>query len=261
MTSQDSSPPLGGGLVDLPVTGPAFERVPAELIEALAPVSSATATATLHKLGVQRTFAQGAIARTPGRKVIGTALTLQFMPQREDLVSGLAQEEVEKRSALWSVLEQVQQDDVLVVQAYGDLYSGCLGEMLVTYFRERGGTGIVIDGCIRDWPRIQQLEMPVWARGTTPNYASQTSLFPWGHSVPIACAGVLVLPGDIVIADDDGAVVVPRRYAPNLIETALDREGYEAFSRARIAEGGKLSTYYPLSREGRQEYERYRASR
>jgi regulator of RNase E activity RraA len=183
------------------------------------------------------------------------------MPQREDVVSGLAQEEVEKLSALWAVLETVEPGDVLVVQAYGDPHSGCLGEMLLAYLKGRGGRAVVVDGYIRDWPRVEQLGLPVWCRGTTPNYASQGRLYPWAYNVPIACSDVLVLPGDIVIADDDGVVVVPRNVAPIVIERTAEHDAWEEFSRMRLAEGGALSTYYPLSEAGRAEYEEWRASR
>jgi regulator of RNase E activity RraA len=180
------------------------------------------------------------------------------MPQREDVASGLAQENVEKYSALWRVLEEVQPGDVLVVQAFGDPYTGCLGEMLITYFKGRGGIGIVVDGCIRDWPRVQKIGLPVWTRGFTPNYASQSSLFPWAYNVPIACSRVLVLPGDIIIADDDGAVLVPTKLAPVVLRQALEHEEWETFSRMKLAEGGSLKKYYPLNEEGRGEYELWR---
>ena len=105
------------------------------------------------------------------------------------------------------MLEVVGRGDVLVVQAFGDPYTGCMGDMLVTNFKGRGGAGIVVDGCIRDWPRVQMLGVPVWTRGFMPNYASQSTLYPRANNVPSACSRVLVLPGDIIIADDDGAVV------------------------------------------------------
>ncbi len=92
----------------LPISGPAFERPDATLIERLQGVSSATASAMLHKMGVRQTFVEGPLPRTPGAKVVGPAVTLQFMPQREDIASGMAQEHVEKVSALWSVFETVQ---------------------------------------------------------------------------------------------------------------------------------------------------------
>jgi regulator of RNase E activity RraA len=244
--------------IRLPISGE-VARPERELIERLHAVSSATASAMLHKMGVRYTFLQGPLPRTPGTKVVGPAVTLQFMPQREDIASGMGQENIEKVSALWAVFETVESGDILVVQAFGDRYTGCMGEMLATYFRGRGGVGIVVDGCVRDWPNIQQLNVPLWTVGFTPNYASQSRLFPWAYNVPVACAGVLVLPGDIIIADDDGAVCVPKQLAPEVARATLEHEEWEVFSRMKLAEGGALRKYYPLNDEGWAEYEAWRA--
>jgi regulator of RNase E activity RraA len=236
-----------------------FQRPDPALIHDLDGVSSATASAMLHRMGIRQTFIEGPKSTQPGAKVVGSVVTLQFMPQREDIASGMAQEYAEKHSALWAVFETIQPGDILAIQAFGDPYTGCLGEMLVGYFKTRGGRGIVVDGYIRDWPRVQKLGVPVWTRGFTPNYASQSTLFPWAYNVPIACSRVLVLPGDVIIADDDGAVVIPTRIAPQIIKETREHEDWETFSRMRIAQGGALSKYYPLSEEGRREYEAWRS--
>ncbi|HMN30665.1 MAG TPA: hypothetical protein PKE45_21110, partial [Caldilineaceae bacterium] len=195
--------------LQLPIQGADFPRPDPALIDALREVSSATASAMLHKMSIRQTFVHGPLPRMPGAKIVGPAVTLQFMPQREDISSGAGQEKTEKRTALWAVFEEVRKGDVLVIQAWGDPYTGCMGEMLTTYFKGRGGVGVVVDGCIRDWPNIQPIGVPFWTVGFTPNYASQATLFPWAYNVPVALNRVLILPGDIIIADDDGAVVVP----------------------------------------------------
>jgi regulator of RNase E activity RraA len=245
--------------VKLPISGGAFQRADASLLEQLQVVSSATASALLHRMGIRQTFIEGPTPIFPGRKIVGSAITLQFMPQRDDVASGLQQEHSEKFSALWSVLETVREGDVLAIQAYGDPYTGCLGEMLVTYFQAQGGAGIVVDGFIRDAPKVHQIGLPIWVRGFTPNYASQSSLFPWAYNVPIACSRVLVLPGDIILADDDGAVLIPRKVAPQLVKLTLEHEDWEAFSRMRLQQGGALSKYYPLNEEAQLEYEKWRS--
>lgn len=257
-THNGTTPHLPSPGISLPISGPAFARPNRAIVQRMHEVSSATASAILHKLGVRHTFIQGPQTRQPGAKVVGPAVTLQFMPQREDIASGIAQEYVERSSALWHVLDTVQPGDVLAVQANGDPYTGCLGEMLITYFKGRGGTGIVIDGFLRDWPKVAPIGTPIWAQGVTPNYASQAGQFPWAYNVPVACGGVLVLPGDIIIADDDGAVLVPVRMAELVLEQTLAHEDWETFSRQRLAEGGSIWTYYPLSDEGRAEYDQWR---
>lgn len=247
--------------VDLPIRGGAWHRPSAMELEAMQFMGSATACAKLHQEGIRRTFVEGPTPLTPGQHVVGSALTLQFMPQREDLASGVAQEYVEKSTALWAVLETVQPGDVLVIQAYGSAFSGCIGDILARYFKKKGGAGIVVDGRIRDAARIRELGIPVWCTGTTPHYASQSDLFPWAYDVPVAVGGVLCLPGDFVIADDDGPVIVPQRLAPALRESVLDHQEWEVFSRERLDQGARLSDYYPLTPDTREEYEAWRDGR
>jgi regulator of RNase E activity RraA len=246
---------------ELPVRGHRPPRVAADVVEAFSEISTATATGALFELGVRNVFIRGASARRNGAHVAGTAVTLQFMPRREDVIAQVEQEEAEKRSALWAVLETIEPGDVLVVQAFADPNTGCLGEMLLTALRGHGGRGVVVDGCVRDWPKIAKLDLPIWSVGVTPNFASQALLFPWGYDVPVACGGALVLPGDVIVADDDGAVVVPASLAEEVRRLAEDRDGWEEFSRLRLSEGGELKRYYPLSDEARPEFEEWRRRR
>ncbi|MYS87749.1 hypothetical protein [Embleya scabrispora] len=243
---------------DIPVRGTRRTETAPGLVAELGRVSSATACAKLHADGIRRTFVHGPTPLVPGQQATGVARTLQFMPQREDVASGLGQEDVEKHTALWEVLEIIEPGDILVVQAFGSPFAGCFGDMLVRYFKKKGGAGIVVDGYIRDAPRVKQLGVPIWCRGTTPHYASQSDLFPWGYDVPVAVGGVLCLPGDLVIADDDGAVVVPAAKAPAVVETARDHEQWEVFSRLKIDDGARLGDYYPLTQATRDEYEQWR---
>jgi regulator of RNase E activity RraA len=185
---------------------------------------------------------------------------MRCLPQREDVLTPEEQEEAEKQSALWAVFETIEPGDLLVVQAYGDMQTGCLGEMLLSSLQGLGGTGAVVDGCVRDWPEVKKLEIGVWCRGVTPHFASQGRLFPWAYNVPIACSNVLVLPGDIVLADDDGVVVVPATLAEDVLARSLERDDWEAFSRARLREGGALQKYYPLSEEGEAEFQAWNRS-
>jgi regulator of RNase E activity RraA len=135
------------------------------------------------------------------------------------------------------------------------MHSGVFGEMMLTYFKGKGGAGVVIDGCIRDYVNVQHIDLGLWIRGVTPNFHTQTDIMPFAVNVPIACGGVLVMPGDIVVADDDGAAVVPVGLAADVIEQAHVRHEWEDFSRERLAEGGDLRRYYPLTAEARPEYE------
>ena len=236
-----------------------IQRPPKDLVAQLSGISSATAAGELARLGIRDPHIQGPVARTSGKHVVGPALTLQFMPKREDQYAVDEYADPEKqlhRHALY----HTQPGDIIVVDARGDLHSGVFGEMMLTFFMGRGGIGAVIDGCIRDFPQVlKDLNIGLWLRGTTPNFHTQTNIVPFAVNVPIACGNTLVMPGDIIVADDDGATVVPAQLAPELTAKAQAHAEWEDFSRMKLAEGGHLRKYYPLSEEGRAEYEAWRA--
>lgn len=237
---------------------PDIQRPPKDLIAALKDIGSATASGELSRLGIRNPFMLGPQPWTKGATVVGPALTLQFMPKREDLYSVNEYADPEKQLHR-HVLYHTQPGDIVVVDARGDLTSGVFGEMMLTFFKGRGGAGVVIDGCIRDYTHVQHLELPLWLRGVTPNFHTQTNIVPFAVNVPIACGGVLVMPGDIIVADDDGVVVVPINLAPELVKKATEHAEWEVFSRMKLAEGGDLRKYYPLRGDAQAEYEAWRA--
>lgn len=244
---------------------PDIERPSMEFLKDLSGISSATASGELKRLGITNPHILGPIARTSGKKIVGPAITLQFMPKREDLTPST--EAIDQKNAEYNdpekqlhrhALYHTQPGDIVVVDARGDLSSGVFGEMMLTYFKGRGGLGVVIDGCIRDFPMVQKLGLGLWLRGVTPNFHTQTNIFPFAVNVPVSCGNVLVIPGDIIVADDDGAVVIPINLAPQLLKKATDHSEWEDFSRMKLAEGGDLRKYYPLTDEARSEYENWR---
>jgi regulator of RNase E activity RraA len=227
------------------------------LVEGLVSVGSATASAELSRMGIRNSHICGPVSFTPGKCIAGPALTLQFMPIREDVYGADEYADPEKQLHR-HVLYRVQAGDVVVVDARADMSSGVFGEMMLTYFMGRGGAGAVIDGCIRDSEPAKKLGIGLWLRGTTPNFHTQTAIFPFAVNVPIACGGRLVMPGDIIVADDDGAVVVPIKLAAALLEKASVHHEWEEFSRERLSEGGDLRRYYPLTEAARPEYEAWK---
>jgi regulator of RNase E activity RraA len=240
-----------------PIETSDIQRPDPALVAALQRAGSATATGELKRLGIRSAFIQGPVAMTPGVAIAGPALTLQFMPKREDLYP--EDEYVDPERQLHRhVLYHAQAGDVVVVDARGDLTSGVFGEMMMTFFRGRGGVGVVIDGVIRDSAEIKKLGLGLWLRGVTPNFHTQTNIFPFAVNVPIACGGVTVMPGDIIVADDDGAVVVPISLAPQLAAKASEHREWEEFSRLKLSEGGDLRRYYPLTEAARAEYEAWK---
>jgi len=216
-------------------------------------VSAATAAGELSRLGIRDPFIKGVTSWTRGVTMVGPAVTLQFMPKRED-VYGQGEYVDPEQQLHRHALYHAEAGDVVVVDARGDLQSGVFGNMMLTYLGGKGGLGVVIDGAIRDFPIAQHLGLGLWLKGVTPNFHTQTNIFPFAVNVPIACGGVLVFPGDIIVADDDGAVVVPMRLAESLAERALHHAEWEDFSREKLEQGGDLRTYYPLSEAGWKEY-------
>src|SRR3984893_6866163 len=148
-------------------------RPPPAWSKALAAIGAATASSTLHHMGVRDTFMQGPVAWTKGRAIAGPALTLQFMPKREDLYGDGEYADPEKQLHL-HVLYHTRPGDIVVVDARGDMRSGSVGEMMLTYFTGRGGAGVVIDGCIRDYPHGKGPELGLSPRGGTPHFPTPT---------------------------------------------------------------------------------------
>ena len=239
------------------------------LFNRLQAVSTATISGVLHQFGITSTFIVGPTSRKPGSKIAGKAVTLRFMPKREDMLpsannmnnsnknneKSVAQEYSENTSALWKVLDTIQHGDVLVIDARGSMETGCIGEMLSTYFKAKGGIGIIVDGCVRDYKQIEKTGVPVWSKGVTPNFASQTNLFPWDFNAPIACGETLVLPGDFIVADDDGPIVIPASMVEKVLKETEEHEDWEIFSKLKLENGGEISKYYPLNDEAKKEYE------
>jgi regulator of RNase E activity RraA len=232
-------------------------RPPVAWVERLKAIGAAAASSSLARLGVRNAHICGPVSWSKGKAVAGPALTLQFMPKREDIYGEDEYAEPEKQLHR-HVLYHTQPGDIVVVDAREDMKSGVFGEMMLTYFKGKGGIGVVIDGCIRDYPNAKDLDLGLWLRGLTPNFHTQTDLMPFAVNVPIACGGVLVMPGDIIVADDDGAVVVPVAMAEKVIVFASEHHEWEDFSRLRLSEGGDLRRYYPLSDAARPEYEAWK---
>jgi len=225
-------------------------------VEALKAIGSATLSAELkHGSGIQDSHIVGPKTCRPGQIIGGPAITLQFMPIREDYYHDAAEYQNVEEQLHRHALYLAETGDVVVVDARGDLSSGVFGEMMLTYFKGKGGEGVVIDGCIRDSRPALDTGLGIWSRGFTPNYHIQTGIFPFSVNEPVSCGGRLVFPGDIIVADDDGVVVVPLQLVDNVLEKAGGHIEWEIFSKLKLSEGGDLRKYYPLNEEAHKEYE------
>lgn len=237
-----------------------FVRPPQALVEPFWDIGTATISSALREVcGVRRAFMVGPVAWTPGSKAVGTAYTLQFLPKREDICGTEGENEIqgEQTSALNEAVIGVDEGEVLVVDCRGNMQTGCLGDMMMTGIHAKGVKGLVVDGCVRDTPHVKDLGLPLFLRGATPHNAGHYEMYPWDSNVPIGCGGVLVMPSDIIVGDDDGVVVVPPKLAQAVIDYCHERETQELFERMKLAETGQIEKYYPMNEQGQAEYEQW----
>lgn len=238
-----------------------IQRPSAHLVDGLKAIGTAKLSSVIARMGYSSIFIEGPRAiHAPGIVAAGPAVTLQFMPKRRDIYGTDEYANVENQLHR-HVLYQAEAGDFVVVDARGRMNAGVFGEMMLAYFKGKGGAGLVIDGCIRDFPHAQHLGVPMWVRGLTPNFHTQVDLMPFAVNVPVECGGVLVMPGDIIVADDDGAVAVPVAAAQELLEKGSVWQEWDDFTRERLLAGGDLRRYYPLSDDARPEYEAWKAAR
>ena len=219
-------------------------------------VSTATLTSQLQRRGIRSTYFTGLRPLRPGRRLLGYAYTLRYVPQREDLLDQLqAGLNAQKRA-----VESIGPDEVLVIEAREQDGAGTIGDILAMRALQRGAAGIVTDGCVRDSPSVAGMELPVYARG--PHAATLGRLhLPLDTNIPIACAGVLVMPGDLVVGDDEGAMVVPEALAEEVARDAVLQEEQEAFALERVTAGESIVGLYPLADSRRADFEAWRSQR
>ena len=165
---------------------------------------------------------------TPGKTIVGRARTLRFLPDRPDLAEELAQ----KQGAEYEAMDLCSEGDVLVVDALGIPYEGIGGDIKYLQLKIQGASGLITDGAIRDLDEVAAYGYPIFARRRTPGIARTTK--PYQANVDIQCAGVLARPGDVIVGNDDGVVVVPSQWAKEVVEWAIEHEGVENEIKKRI---------------------------
>ena len=178
----------------------------ADTIEALSRISTATITTELRRLGLFTVWMQGPRPLRAGQpRVVGEAFTMRFIPYREDFTNPQAWPD---RRAFVESVEVVPPGAVVVADAGGVTHAGIFGDVMCSRMRFRGVAGVVTDGSLRDTPGLIASELPAWCAGmAAPGITAGLALAGWQE--PVGCGGVSVLPGDIVVLDDDGGVVIP----------------------------------------------------
>lgn len=228
------------------------ERVSPEALERLKRVSTATISSQLLKRGYTSCFLHGVMPLRPDLRMAGPAFTLRNIPAREDL--GMTPDFNNLSNVQRIAVERVGAGEVLVIDARGDTRAASLGNILATRIKQRGAAGIVTDGAFRDTPVFRAIDLPTYARGQSPNISS-TVHHPVDINVPIACGGVAVLPGDVVVGDAEGVIVIPRALAEEVARDAEAQERREAFILSKVEGGSSIVGVYPPDENTLREYE------
>src|SRR6266508_3584172 len=198
----------------------------ADTLERVGRISTPTLTTQLFKLGFRNTILHGVRPLCPGRRMVGEAATVRFAPAREDQAGYaiLADPNYPQRHAI----EHIGRGQVLVMDCRGVASAANAGDILVSRLQVRGAAGLVLDGGIRDYPSVQRFGFPVYALGpAAPAHVVRHVAV--DEQVPIGCAEVLVMPGDIMVGDGEGVVCIPRAVADKVAVHGLEQEELEAF--------------------------------
>lgn len=234
-------------------------EISAATIAQFGKVNVSTLTNCLLRRGLRNQFLHGVAPIAPGLpNMVGPAFTLRFIPSREDLdtmANYQLESHVQRRA-----MEECPPGAVLVVDSHGDSRAASAGDLLIGRLKARGCAGIVTDGGYRDLPGIIKTGLPAYQRQTA-SPATPITLHPADLNLPIGCAGVAVYPGDIIVGDAEGVVVVPAHLAAEVAEEAVGVMEYEEFAEAEIARGRSIFGLFPATDESRKEYEIWKAGR
>jgi regulator of RNase E activity RraA len=223
-------------------------------------VSTATLCTQLFKRGLRNVYIQGIARLTApiGDNLVGAAFTMRNIPAREDLdqLSAFDNPEHPQRKAI----ESVPPGQVLVLDCRGEKRVASGGQILVTRLMVRGAAGLVSDGPVRDSAEIAKMRFPVYcAGGSAPLNLLQHHAI--DLNVPIGCGGVAVYPGDVIVGDEEGVVVIPQHLADEVAADATAQEQLEAFILERIQGGAALPGTYPPNAATRAAYDAWRKQR
>ena len=227
-------------------------------LEVLRKVTTATMTTMLLKKGIRRCYMNGPKPLVAGgERLVGPAFTLRFVPAREDLATP---ESWGKPISTRGAVEAMPEGVIVVADAMGITTAGIFGDILCARMHRRSVTALVTDGAMRDRAGVLASRLPVWCAGVAaPASVNGLTFVNWNE--PIGCGGVAVFPNDVIAADDDGAVVIPRDLVEFVAHEGAEHELYETWVFTQVESGVRLPGLYPPNDEAKARYAEWRRSR
>lgn len=215
----------------------------------------ATLTAQLQKRGIQNATIDGPRPIHRGRRVLGYAKTLRYVPKREDLFKEFGGGfNAQKRA-----IDSVQPDDVVVMEARGEHGTGTLGDVLALRAQVNGANAVITDGGIRDSAAVAEVGLQVYTGATHPAVLGRRHI-PWEVGGTIACGGTTVQPGDIIVGDDDGVVVIPPSLLQEVVDDAYEQELQDAWAYEQVKAGHPVDGLFPPNAEWKAKFAEHRAT-
>lgn len=222
----------------------------AELRAKLEQCPVAGLSAQLRRRGLNLVSIDGVRPLHPERKLVGTAKTLRFIPGREDLFASHGG----GYNAQKQVFDSVGEGEVIVIEARGESGSGTLGDILAIRANARKAAGIVTDGGVRDVVAVSEVGIPIYCAGAHPAVLGRKHV-PWEADVTVACGGTAVQPGDIIVGDADGVIVIPPAIAEEVVDAALAQEAEDAWIAEQVAAGEPVEELFPMNASWRARFE------
>lgn len=224
----------------------------AKIIETLSAISTATLTTVLLKKGLRNVWMRGTRPLQPGQpRLVGRAFTMRFVPAREDLATP---ESWSSPKSTRAAIEAMPAGCIAVVDAMGVTDAGIFGDILCARMQKRGVSALITDGAVRDGVGVKETLLPVWCQGVAaPPSVAALTFVNWQE--PIGCGGVAVFPDDVVVVDEDGAVVIPAAMLDDVVAVAAEQERLEAWIMREVDNGAALPGLYPPNAETKARYE------
>lgn len=224
-------------------------------IATLKAVSTATITTVLLKKGLRNVWIRGARPIRQGQpRLVGPAFTLRFVPAREDLATP---ESWGNPISTRAAIEAMPEGAIAVIDAMGVQDAGVFGDILCARMAKRNVEAMVTDGVVRDLAGVLSTHLPIWCAGVAaPSSVTGLTFVNWNE--PIGCGGVAVFPDDVIVADDDGAVLIPQGLLDHVLATAPEQERMEAWIMEEVGRGEKLPGLYPMNEATKARYEAFK---